>query len=86
MRVRFAKPFVKQLARLPRSTQATALARIDLMLAHPDDPLLRRHRLQGRLRHLWSIDITGDVRALYELVGDETVVYQLIGSHFELYG
>ncbi|MDR0285464.1 MAG: hypothetical protein LBI33_11365 [Propionibacteriaceae bacterium] len=86
MNVRFSKRFVKQLARLPKSTQRAAYVRIELALVNPDDPILRRHRLSGSLHHLLSIDITGDVRALYEQVGDELVVYQLIGTHAQLYG
>jgi len=86
MTVRFSKRFVKQLAKLPPSVQRAAYVRIELMLSNPDDPILRRHRLAGRLSHLWSIDITGGVRALYEIVGGEVVVYQVIGTHSELYG
>ena len=86
MRVRFSKRFVKQLAKLPKPTQHAVYVRIELALSNPDDPILRRHRLTGKLKHLWSIDITGDVRALYEMIGDELVVYQMIGTHSQLYG
>jgi len=86
MSVRFSKRFVKQLAKLPKATQHATYTRIELCLTNPDDPILRRHRLTGSLKHLWSIDITGDVRALYEHVGDDLVVYQMIGTHSELYG
>jgi len=86
MTIRFSKRFVKQLAALLASVQRAAYVRIDVMANNPDDPILRRHRLAGRLRHLWSIDITGDVRVLYEIVGDELIVYQMIGTHSQLYG
>ena len=86
MTVRFSKRFVKQLAKLPPSVQRAAYVRIELVLSNPDDPILRRHRQAGRLAHLWSIDITGDVRALYEVVDGEAVVYQMIGTHSQLYG
>ncbi|MDR2975659.1 MAG: type II toxin-antitoxin system mRNA interferase toxin, RelE/StbE family [Propionibacteriaceae bacterium] len=85
MNVRFSKRLVKQLAKLSKRIQATTYTRIDLMLANPDDPILRRHRLKGHLHHLWSIDITSDVRALYETIGDDAIIYQLIGTHSELY-
>ena len=86
MTIRFSKRFVKQLAALPSGVQRSAYARIELMTVDPDDPILRRHRLAGKLHHLWSIDITGDVRALYEIVGSELIVYQMIGTHSQLYG
>ncbi|MDR2930829.1 MAG: type II toxin-antitoxin system RelE/ParE family toxin [Propionibacteriaceae bacterium] len=86
MNVRFFRRFVKQLAKLPRSVQASTYARIELMMVNPDDPILRRRRLKGALRHLWSIDITGDVRALYEIVDGQVIVYQFVGSRSQLYG
>lgn len=86
MRIRFSKRFAKQLAKLGRPAQAAAYVRIELLAANPDDPILRRHRLGGKLRRFWSIDVTGDIRALYEVQGDELVVFQLIGTHSQLYG
>jgi addiction module RelE/StbE family toxin len=86
MRVRFSQRFVKQLAKLTRSQQRAAYTRIDLLLINPDDPILRRHRLAGPLRHLYSIDISGDIRALYQVIDGEAVIFQLIGTHSSLYG
>lgn len=42
--------------------------------------------LAGKFKGLRSISISGDLRALYEVVGDEVYLYQMIGSHSQLYG
>ena len=52
----------------------------------PYDPLLRNHPLTGELAGCHSINITGDIRAIYRIVDDEMYVYQMIGSHSQLYG
>lgn len=46
---------------------------------------LRNHSLRGKWSGYRSIDITGDVRALYFTVDDE-VVFDQIGTHSQLYG
>jgi mRNA-degrading endonuclease YafQ of YafQ-DinJ toxin-antitoxin module len=56
------------------------------MVANPNGPILRRHRLAGHLRRFTSIDIDGDIRALYEVIDGEVVVFHMIGTHSALYG
>ena len=33
----------------------------------------------------WSINITGDVRAIYRQHGDTIIIFVLIGTHSQLY-
>lgn len=84
--IRFSKKFKKQYKKLTAKQQKQFDSRFELWQENPDHPLLRRHQLSGKLKRLYSIDITGDIRVLYEIVGDQVFVYQLIGSHSELYG
>lgn len=84
--IRFSKLFKKQYKKLPKRTQKQFDDRLLLWQKDPDNPLLRRHRLSGQLQNLYSINITGGIRALYEIIDDEVYVYQMIGSHSELYG
>jgi len=60
--------------------------RVRFFADNPFDPLLRNHALQSKLKGLYSINVTGDVRAIYEVVGDEIYLYQMIGTHSQLYG
>jgi len=84
--IRYSRPFVKQLAKQPPKVQQATYLRIRLFADDPFDPLLRNHPLQGKLKGLYSINITGDVRAIYEVIGDEAYLYQMIGTHSQLYG
>jgi addiction module RelE/StbE family toxin len=84
--IRYSRRFIKQLARQPAHIQTTFYKRLKIFELNPYDPVLRNHVLKGRLKGLYSIDITGDVRAIYEVVDDEVYLYQLIGTHSQLYG
>jgi addiction module RelE/StbE family toxin len=86
MQIRFSKQFRKQYQRLPKPLQQTTRRRLDLWQEDPMNPLLRVHRLSGRLQHFYSLSVTGDLRVLYELIGDEIVIFQMVGTHAQLYG
>ncbi|WP_036962018.1 type II toxin-antitoxin system YafQ family toxin [Pseudoclavibacter soli] len=86
MQIRFSKQFRKQYQRLPKPLQQTTRRRLELWQEDPMNSLLRVHRLSGRLQHLYSLSVTGDLRVLYELIGDEIVIFQMVGTHAQLYG
>jgi addiction module RelE/StbE family toxin len=84
--IRYSRQFVKQLAKQPVKVRQATYLRIRLFTDNPFDPLLRNHPLQGKLKGLYSINVTGDVRAIYEIIGDEIYLYQMVGTHSQLYG
>ena len=61
-------------------------SRLELWQEDPNNPLLRLHKLEGKLANYYSINVTGDIRALYEIIGDEVYIYDMIGTHSQLYG
>lgn len=82
----FSKRFQKQYRKLPQNLQKQTKLRIELWKEQPDNALLRRHRLGGKMSHVYSINITGDLRALYEVIDDNVYLYEMIGTHSQLYG
>lgn len=42
--------------------------------------------LSGNYSGFHSINITGDIRALYEEIDGSYVIFEFIGTHSELYG
>jgi addiction module RelE/StbE family toxin len=85
MTIRYSKNFVKQLSKQPPNIQRAFYARLEIFADNPHEPLLRNHALSGKLKGFYSINVTGDVRALYEIVDDTIYIYQMIGSHSQLY-
>ena len=86
MTIKFSKKFNKQLGKLTVSQQDKFWSRLELWQEDPANSLLRVHRLRGKLANYYSINITGDIRALYEVIDDELYLYDLIGTHSQLYG
>lgn len=85
MKIVYSKQFVKQYKNLTPKLQRQTKARIEFWKEHPGDPTLRLHKLKGKLSNFYSINITGDIRALYEIIGGDVYLYEMIGSHSQLY-
>ena len=53
---------------------------------HKYDIKLNNHPLKGKWSGYRSINISGDLRALYKEMGEDKVIFTNIGSHNQLYG
>lgn len=86
MTVKRTATFKKQYQKLPLKFQAQFDTRLRLFMRNPTDPRLRNHPLKGAYGGYWSINISGDLRALYKKEGKEIIIFALIGTHSQLYG
>jgi len=86
MQIFFTKRFWKQYYKLSKSVQRRFKDRVKLFTVDPLHPVLRVHPLRGKYAGYWSMNVSGDVRALYRTEGKTMVVFALIGTHSELYG
>lgn len=84
MRIGYSKRFLKQLRKSPQKVQRSFYARLEIFIEDPANRILRHHALSGELRGLYTINITGDWRAVYETHNDD-VVFVMIGTHSQLY-
>jgi mRNA interferase YafQ len=80
-----SKSFQKQFKRLPKKTKNKAIERLRVFIVDPMDHRLHNHPLTGEWAGYRSIDITGDIRAIYKNVDERIVRFAAIGSHSELY-
>ncbi len=78
--------FKKQYKKLPRKFQLQFDERVHLFALDPINPKLRVHPLKGKFAGYWSMDVSGDLRALYIKRGEELIIFGLIGTHSQLYG
>jgi len=81
-----SKRFEKDFANLPKRTKTQAIAALILFVENPENPELRVHPLKGKWLGHFSIDVTGDTRAIYFIVEKDLVRFVAIGSHSQLYG
>ncbi|MEI9914401.1 MAG: type II toxin-antitoxin system mRNA interferase toxin, RelE/StbE family [Candidatus Saccharibacteria bacterium] len=85
MTIAYSKAFIKQAKKLSPELRKRLQARIVVFTVNPLDPILRNHSLKGKYKEYRSIDITGDVRALY-LQKQEEAIFDAVGTHSQLYG
>ncbi len=81
-----SRKFEKQFAQLPKRIKVKAIRAFEVFLRDPSDPNLRAHMLAGKWRGYWSIDVTGDYRAVYTYADERVVRFVAIGTHGQLYG
>lgn len=86
MVIRYLPKFKKQYKKLPRKFQNQFDERLKLFMSDPTAPQLRVHPLKGEYAGYWSMNISGDIRALYLQKETEIIIFALIGTHSELYG
>jgi len=85
MRITTTKRFDKQFRKLPQKTQKEFSKRIELFLIDLDNPILNVHKLSGKMKDLWSFNVSGDIRVVFDKSFGDIVVLEAIGSHSELY-
>lgn len=76
----FERSYARQIAEVRDAFRERA----KLLLIDPDHPLLAPHPLQGKLKGYWSINVTGDVRAVFKREG-YIAIFVEIGTHDQLY-
>lgn len=86
MRIEFHRTFRKQLKTLPLKSRTAFERRLRVFMNDPFAPELNNHGLSGEWEGHRSINVTGDIRALYLLITEEHVFFVEIGTHHELYG
>lgn len=59
--------------------------RLKLLAENPTHPLLRLHRLSGKLCGFFSFSVTGDIRVLFEEISENEILLRDIGSHNQVY-
>lgn len=85
MKIGLKRHFRKQFDKLPHKTQKIFYDKLRIFVIDPFDPILNNHKLHGELKNTRSINISGDIRAIYEELDENRVLFLMIGSHNNLY-
>ncbi len=84
MKIDFHSKFAKKLRKFPKSIQEQFYNKLAIFEIDPFAQMLNNHAVHYPYEGCRSINISGDVRALYEVIVD-TALFVRIGSHSELY-
>lgn len=85
MRIAKSRQFEKQYRKLPSKTRKQFAERLALFVENKQHSLLNVHSLKGSYAGLWSFNVAGDTRVVFDDSYDGVVILVAIGSHSELY-
>lgn len=77
----YSKNFIKQLKKAPQKIKTQLIKRIEIFSQNPLHPSLHNHSLLGEYVGYYSINITGDWRAIYVPISDNEVLFIALGRH-----
>ena len=85
MEVYYSSRFKKQYQSLPQKVRNQFKKRLALFFEDQIDPQLHVHKLRGKYEGLYSINITGDMRAVFDSSYKNSILFIAIGTHSTLY-
>jgi addiction module RelE/StbE family toxin len=84
MKIVYHKDFIKSFKKLPKKIKEKFKDRQILFEEGEFDPILNNHALKGKWLGYRSINVTGDIRAIFKR-GTESVLFVAIDNHSNLY-
>ncbi len=85
LKIRFHRNFEKQFKKLPASVKQRFFKRLEIFEQFPYHPTLNTHILRGTFDGYQSINVTGDVRAIFMMNDRNIAFFVAIGTHGQLY-
>ena len=85
MKIYFHKKFQKYFDKLQDGEQEKFRRRLEIFMEEEFNPVSNNHPLRGKYKGYRSINITGDLRAIYKRKSSQRVIFVIIGSHSNLY-
>ena len=86
MKILFNKRFDKTFKKMPLKLRIKFYQQIELFQENPTNQQLNNHALSGQYFGYRSIDVSGDVRAIFKETDINTVRFMDIGTNSQLYG
>ena len=81
----YSKDFKKDYKKLPEKIQLRFKERVSIFSQDEFNPVLNNHALKGKYLGYRSINISGDLRAIYKKEAN-LIIFVRIDSHSNLYG
>ena len=85
MKILFHKNFEKQYKKLTKKKQDKVQKKLSLFLEDTFNPILKNHSLRGKYLDYRSINITGDLRAIYKYLNSDKCIFVVLDNHNNLY-
>ena len=85
MKIEFHPAFTKRYRKIPSGIARQFDERLRIFETNSFHPLLHNHPLSGDREGRWSMNVTGDWRALYVFKDEDTIIFIDLDTHGNLY-
>jgi len=85
MKIFFHKQFEKKFKKLNIKIKKAFYKKLELFSINTFHPELNNHPLKGKYAGYRSINITGDIRAIFIFLSEDSVEFENIDNHNNLY-
>ncbi|MBU1164398.1 type II toxin-antitoxin system mRNA interferase toxin, RelE/StbE family [Patescibacteria group bacterium] len=85
MKIKYHKIFTNKFGKLKIKVREKAKERLIIFFDDPFNERLNNHALQGKYIGFRSINISGDLRAIYKMINNDTVFFIDLDTHSNLY-
>lgn len=86
MEIKLHKKLERHLDRTNKKVRDKFMERLILFSVNPYHPILNNHKLTGRYKGLSSINISGDIRAVFHYNSKtDTAIFVKLDTHSKLY-
>lgn len=79
--IQVSSKFKRSFNKLPINIREEALIKKEIFQKNPLNPLLRTHKLKGKLSDQWSFSVTRSFRITFTFKPDNNVLFNDIGDH-----
>lgn len=73
--------FVKSLKRLPENIAILFEDKQSFFIINPFNPILRTHKLKGKLKEYYSFSVNSEYRVIFKLINKDKTLFFDIGTH-----
>ena len=85
MKIVTTKRFDKKIEKHSKKIKNEFKKRIQLFVLDVNNSILKTHKLSGKLKYLWSFNVTGDIRVVFDKSQKDIIILVDIGTHSDLY-
>ena len=85
MKIVYHRTFLRRFKKLAKKEKQKTKKQLVVFLEDEFNPILNNHPLKGKFLGYRSINITGDLRAVYKSKDKNTRVFVVIDTHSNLY-
>ena len=77
--------FKKYIYKLSAKQRVLFIQRLEILKTNPKHPLLKIHRLKGKLNFFYAFSLGGDLRVRFKWIDKNTIRLYKIGTHNQVY-